>query len=387
MESENRSSGTSRARWRSHESREPRGNQENRPRHLRVLWLTPDKPANISVGRRRIAAHLSERGIEVVLRGTTIGTVSRSLRNGGELDAVIGTTRAGAIAGTVVATVRQCPLVVDHVDPIRQLAETASRPVATLVRWLENVAFARAAYVLYVYPEERARVERFASRSTRTDLGVDLKRFAEPSPAAVRRAEARLNEAGVQERVAIYLGGLEPIYHIEELLESVRHLENWTLLVVGDGSLSSRIERAARGEERIEFLGSVPHEDVPGYLQAADVGVCLVDDPNTLKVLEYGAAGLPVVQLAGRAEERFEGLVEFCTAEPVDIARAIETASEQSADSSRAEREARGDRASRGRENAVRERNGDHESLQAFVRGYDWGRIAEDYEEALRSAT
>jgi len=45
----------------------------------RVLWLTPDKPDNISVGRQRIADHLETRGFDVTLRGTTPRTVLRSL--------------------------------------------------------------------------------------------------------------------------------------------------------------------------------------------------------------------------------------------------------------------------------------------------------------------
>jgi glycosyltransferase involved in cell wall biosynthesis len=328
----------------------------------RVCWLTPDKPANISVGRQRLAAHLDERGFDIVLRGTTPRTVIEALADREGFDAVIGTTRAGAIAGAFLSVVKGCPLIVDHVDPISQFEASASRPVATVVRWLENACFALAASVLYVYPEERARVSRFAKRAKETDLGVEFDRFADPSSGAIRAARSRLAELELapEERVGIYLGGLEPIYHIEELLESARHLENWTLLVVGDGSLSAVVERAASESERIEFLGSVPHEEVPGYLQVADVGVCLVDDPHTLKVLEYGAAGLPVVQLAGRAEKRFGELVEFSTTDPADIARAIERAGERSDDAERAET-----------------------SLRAFASRFDWSQVAADYEQAL----
>jgi glycosyltransferase involved in cell wall biosynthesis len=328
----------------------------------RICWLTPDKPANISVGRRQVATRLEKRGFEVVLRGTTTATLTEVFADWGGFDAVIGTTRAGAIAGALVSTVERCPLIVDHVDPIAQFEETASLPVATVVRWLENACFALAAGVLYTYPEERARVSRFARRAKETDLGVEFDRFADPASGAIRAARSHLAGLAIdpEDRIAIYLGGLEPIYHIEELLESARYLEDWTLLVVGDGSLTGRVERVASESERIEFLGTVPHEAVPGYLRVADVGVCLVDDPHTLKVLEYGAAGLPVVQLAGRAERRFGDLVEFCSTDPADIARAIESAGERSDDT-----------------------DGVEHSLRAFAGRFDWARVATDYEGML----
>lgn len=311
-----------------------------------VLWLTPDKPDDISVGRRRIAAHLSESRFSVTLRGTTPGTFLQSLRDGRHYDVVLGTTRAGAIAGALVKVATGTPLVVDHVDPIRQFAETKPRPLATLVRWLEAAAFRVADHVLYVYEEEEQRVRQVAT-ATKTDLGVDFDRFANPTSDSIAQAEEAFKEC---DNVAIYVGGLEPIYHIHELLEAVSKLEGWTLFVLGTGSLSDLVDRAASTCDNIIYPGTISHGLVPGYLHAADVGVCLVDDPYTLKVLEYGAAGLPTVQVRGRAEDRLEGLVEFCDPDPTSIARAIERAS--------------------GAESTC---------LKSFAQGYDWAEIAETY--------
>ena len=121
-----------------------------------------------------------------------------------------------------------------------------------------------------------------------------------PPTETIEAAETRLEALDLEEQVAIYVGGLEPIYHVDELLASVDCLDGWSLVVLGTGSLSGRVERTAE-RLNVVFLGTLPHEQIPGYLHAADVEVCLVDDLHTLKVLEYGAAGLPVVQLVGRA--------------------------------------------------------------------------------------
>jgi glycosyltransferase involved in cell wall biosynthesis len=326
-------------------------------RQLRVLWLTPDKSEHISVGRQRIAEGLEQRGYDVTLRGTTVKTVFTALWERGQYDVLIGTTRAGAIAGACVAHIVGQPFIVDHVDPIRQFETTHPRWLSVPVRWLEEIAFSVADHVLYVYEEEQSRVCRFADSVTKTDLGVAYDQFAEPSTEIIDAARSRLSALDPNEHVLIYVGGLEPIYHISPLLDAMRLLDDWTLVVLGTGSLEAAAQRAADEQPNIEYLGTVPHEEVPGYLHAVDVGICLVDDPHTLKVLEYGAAGLPVVQLAGRAA-RFEGLVEFCESTPADIARAVRTAERSSG-------------------------NGD---LQAFAERFDFDAIVDDYVRAIEKA-
>jgi glycosyltransferase involved in cell wall biosynthesis len=320
----------------------------------RALWLTPDKPANISVGRRRIADELESEGIDVTLRGTTPRTLLRSLRERGEYDVVLGTTRSGASGGTLLKFLGT-PLVVDHIDPIRQFTDTHSRSLSLAVRAAENFAFRIADHTLYVYDEERERVARYARTATRTNLGVNHGCFANPDSTVVAQAHERLHEAGVAtERIAIYVGGLEPIYHIEELLAAMEHLDDWTLVVLGTGSLAPAVERAAeRGN--VIFLGTVPHESIPGYLHAADVGVSLVDDPHTLKVLEYAAAGLSVVQARGRAEERFGEYAEFCEPVPQKIAAAIERAGERDT----------------------------REEFREYASRFDYGRVAKTYRAVL----
>ena len=323
----------------------------------RVLWLTPDKPANISVGRQRIADHLEENGFDVTLRGTTIQTLLRSIRERGKYDVIIGTTRAGALAGSLLQFAYRTPLVIDHVDPIRQFEETHPRWLATAVRLLENVSFRSSNHVLYVYTEERDRVSRYAPRTSRTDLGVEFERFAEPDVTIVEAAKDRLESIESETRIAVYVGGLEPIYHIRELINSIDYLEDWTLLVLGEGSLSGFVRDASAKRDEIVYLGTVPHEMIPGYLQLADVGVSLVDDAHTLKVLEYGAAGLPVVQIAGRSEERFGDQLTYCDDTPKSIAMAIERAYNDDGD----------------------------DELRSYVSQFDWADIADDYDRALIS--
>jgi glycosyltransferase involved in cell wall biosynthesis len=321
-----------------------------------VIWFTPDKPTNISVGRSRIADHLQNMGYGVNVRGTTLATVTQTLRERGEYDVVIGTTRAGAIAGAVASKFHGIPLVVDHVDPISQFLETSPRLMGLGVRLAENLAFWCSEATLYVYEEERPRIERYASQPVVTDLGVDFHRFAEPDQ-SVLDAGFELLPPDLERPIAVYIGGLEQIYHLEELLAAAHQLKSGSVLLAGDGSLRKEVERVAATNDAIHFLGTIPHTTVPGVLAFSDVGVSLVDDPHTLKVLEYGAAGLPVVQLDGRARSRYGDRVTYATAEPSDIAASITIASER-----------------------------DGTELQAFVERFDWKTISERYATVIDEA-
>jgi len=302
-----------------------------------------------------IAAELTQKGVDVTLRGTTLRTVFVVLKERRRDDAIIGTTRAGAIAGLALSSLYRRPLIVDHVDPISQLYSTGNEWVASVVERLENLTFASADWVLYVYEEEATRVGERALRATQTSLGLEYERFASPDDSVIDAAKARLSGLELEDDVAIYVGGLEPIYNIPACIAAFDHLDDWTLLLLGTGSLEAAVRERTAGLENVHFLGSVEHEEVPGYFHLADVGLCLVDDPHTLKVLEYLAGGLGVVQIEGRAEGKFDEAVDFTTGEPRDVARAI--------------------RAAKG--------HGATPETREYVRRFDWGTIAEDYRRAI----
>ena len=121
-------------------------------------------------------------------------------------------------------------------------------------------------------------------------------------PASLPAAAGRLRDG----YVVAFVGSLKPWHGVEVLLAAFERLlaevPRAHLLVVGDGPLRQEVEAAGRrlGQDRVTAAGAVDHARVPGWLACADVAVAPYPRLESfyfspLKVVEYQAAGLPVV--------------------------------------------------------------------------------------------
>lgn len=126
--------------------------------------------------------------------------------------------------------------------------------------------------------------------------GVDADLFADDKAAAPEAVPGRVTVG--------FVGSLKAWHGIEVLLDAFRLLAadpRFHLLVVGDGPLAPAIEELA-GElpGRVTLTGAVPVEDVASYVRSMDIPVAPYPELerfyfSPLKVLEYMAAGRPVV--------------------------------------------------------------------------------------------
>jgi len=141
-----------------------------------------------------------------------------------------------------------------------------------------------------------------AERVAVVPLGVDLEQFA-PRDRAAARAAIGVSE---DERVLLAVGRIEPLKGFDILVRALGEMtvrERVTLLIIGGderaASEFARLEAVAREvgvEERVRFLGSVPHERLADYYNAADVVVVpSFYESFGLVALEAMASGVPVV--------------------------------------------------------------------------------------------
>jgi glycosyltransferase involved in cell wall biosynthesis len=218
---------------------------------------------------------------------------------------------AGLFASEVDA-----PLVVTaHGRDVRNIGSVPG--VARVTRRVVERASTVIAVSEYLRRELEERLPEARGKTEVVDSGVDLERFAAVEPAANLESPAFL-----------HVGSLTDRKNVVRLADAFQRLGRGSLTFVGDGPLRHALE----GRDRIRVVGRVAHDEVPGWLSAADVvcGPALVE-PFGQALLEALACGKPVVatRIGGPPEFVPEG--GGVLVDPLDVgelARALEAAAE-----------------------------------------------------------
>jgi glycosyltransferase involved in cell wall biosynthesis len=212
------------------------------------------------------------------------------------------------------ATEVDAPLVVTaHGRDVRNIGAVPG--VARLTRRVVQRAATVIAVSDYLRRELEKRLPDARGKTEVIDSGVDLERFDGVAPAAA-----------LEHPAFVHVGSLTNRKNVVRLADAFAQLGRGSLTFVGDGPLRTRLE----GRNRVRVVGRVPHDQIPGWLSAADVvcGPALIE-PFGQALLEAMACSRSVVAT------RIGGPPEFVTADagvlvdPLDqaeLARALEVA-------------------------------------------------------------
>ncbi len=123
---------------------------------------------------------------------------------------------------------------------------------------------------------------------------------------------------GVKRPVLAFVGGLNDWAHDWELLERVATLRpQWTFLLIGSLSVSSKTQKMLSGHSNIICVGQKPYQELPAYLGHSDV--CFLfyrrirknNTGNSQKLFLYFAVGKPVVSTPSADIGVYDDFVEI----------------------------------------------------------------------------
>jgi glycosyltransferase involved in cell wall biosynthesis len=193
---------------------------------------------------------------------------------------------------------------------------------------------------------------------------VNYAEFAEPDAAVVTEARRILIQESVdlESNLAVYAGSLTTDVHLAEVVEAVPETEGWEVVLVGEDR-GLHVESLTHRVDGVFFIGAVDHDIIPGLFACAAAGIALVDAEQPLKLMEYGAASLPVLACPGKLTKRFtERQMVFVEPLPSNIANGLMQISQSPDDAS-----ARADR------------------LRSYVEQYSWADVASKYLTTIRT--
>jgi glycosyltransferase involved in cell wall biosynthesis len=177
------------------------------------------------------------------------------------------------------------------------------------------------------WEQERLR-EDFGVDATVIPNGVDVDRFANAEPE--RRERPYL----------LCVGRLEEYKGVQHVIRALPELPEYDLVVAGSGPYREELERIARDEgvaDRVDFLGYVDDDRLPGLYAGADVYVTMSEfEAYGMTVAEALAAGTPCVILTESALKewtKYDGVVGVNRA--VSVKQSVLAASETSVSQSR----------------------------------------------------
>jgi glycosyltransferase involved in cell wall biosynthesis len=293
---------------------------------MKIVWLRPSTGENVSVRRERIAEHLEEMGVKVTIcdaSGTdAVSAVAEVAK--GNYDVIIGNVRIGLYLGYILSVALRKPLIGDVSDSIEDVSHLPG-PVFKSLRAFEWWILDRAEACFFVETRSYNVAENRGLNPILARNSVDYDRFSDPSQESKKEARRILekHQIPLDKPMIIYIGSMVPEYHFSEIGEAAKKTPGWEFVFVGE-ERGAGLADMISDTDNAHFLGSYDYGLMPGFLYHADAGMCLADKEQPLKVMEYGAAGLPTLGYDGKLRKNFsEEELVFVGSDPEEISSVL----------------------------------------------------------------
>lgn len=249
----------------------------------------------------------SPASFELDLLGLSRELADRAALGPADVDVVYERYALWSLAGALLADRLRAGFVLEVNAPLpEEQARWRGLALAEVASGIERYLLRRADRVVCVSSALAERAARARGSRDGVELlpnAVDTERFHPASEAEARRSEPWAP-------VIVFTGSFKPWHGLSDLFEAfavvLRAIPGARLVLAGDGPERPRLERLQTSlgiEGAVEFLGALPHEEIPALLRRADIAVAPYPRFDgfyfsPIKLAEYLASGLPVVASA-----------------------------------------------------------------------------------------
>tara|TARA_Y100000310_G_C20685355_1_gene818605 strand:- start:896 stop:2062 length:1167 start_codon:yes stop_codon:yes gene_type:complete len=173
-----------------------------------------------------------------------------------------------------------------------------------IVKWLEKKLINKADGVTTMSPSLGKYFEKkYNKRVIAIPSGIDINKFSRQNiNPQLRRVFQNKTK---QQNNMIYVGKLDKANHIVDIIKVLKKINNVGLVIVGEGKGKNDLINLAKKlnvKNRCYFVGRLQHEEIPQYLNTADILVApfsksMIGSEFTLnlKILEYMGMEKPIV--------------------------------------------------------------------------------------------
>lgn len=203
--------------------------------------------------------------------------------------------------GLLLSRLRRKPVILDAHDIYSLMVVGESPMAARIISPIERCMASRATRLITTN-EVMARmlVEGGSSSAAIVRNSPDLSPLADHDPEETRK------RYGLSGFVVSYFGSMEPGRAVEELATSFSPEDGITVVMGGDGTLRPSIEKTAKENPSVKFIGTVGADEVLRITHASDLIPAMYDPGNPkyrvctpIKVLEAMACGKPMMTAKG----------------------------------------------------------------------------------------
>lgn len=218
--------------------------------------------------------------------------------------------------GRIISKLSGKPLLYDAHELYAKMIQSEVGPLWKLIWWLERTCASQADSTITV--SDALANELPPSKSGRAAV---VSTTQDPSAIADVDVKEIRKKYALDGFVVSYLGSLEPGRFVEETISAFSPEDGLTVLVAGTGTLTDKVQEAARLNKAVKYIGVVPTDEALRLTMASDLVVAMMDpsNPNNVvgtpgKIINAMSVGRALItteglNIAGRVQEAGCGLV------------------------------------------------------------------------------